>query len=375
MTTPITKSFTQLVSDMVTAIQGAAATLVDTSIGSILRSIVESVAAVILWLQGLILQLLATTRAATSNASDLDSWMADYGLTRLAAVAASGSVTFSRFTPTLQAVVPIGAKVQTADGTQTYAVTVDTTNPAYSSAQGGYVLVVNTASVTVPVLAQTHGSAGNAAPGFINTITTSISGVDTCANALQFTTGADAETDAAFRIRFIAYVANLSKATKSAIGFAISSIQAGVSWQIVENLTYAGAAASDYFYVIVDDGTGNPSSAFLTAATKAVDATRPVTSTFNVFAPVIVTANVALTMTAATGYSHATLASTIQTAIQAYIDGLGVGQALEYSRIIQVAYDATAGIQNITATTLNGGTADLSCTFQQRIMPGTITVN
>ena len=67
-----TKDFSTIVSDMVTAIQGAAAVLVDLTIGSILRATVEANAAVVLWLQGLILQLLATTRAATSNATDLD---------------------------------------------------------------------------------------------------------------------------------------------------------------------------------------------------------------------------------------------------------------------------------------------------------------
>ena len=374
MTTPITQSFTQLVSNMVTAIQGAASTLVDTTIGSILRALIEAVAAVVLWLQGLVLQLLATTRAATSNSSDLDSWMADYGLTRLAAVAASGSVTFSRFTATYQAVVPIGATVQTADGTETYTVTVDTTNAAYSVTLSGYVIAAGTSSVTVPVLATTAGSAGNAAPGFINTITTSIAYVDTVTNALQFTNGANAETDAAFRLRFIAYVANLSKATKSAIGYAISSIQTGVSWQIIENQTYAGAAASDYFYVVVDDGTGSPSNAFLTSVSNAVDAARPVTTTFNIYAPVIVTANVALTISVASGYTLSTIESTVQTAIQAYIDSLGVGQTLPYSRLVQVAYDASPAVTNVTGLTVNSGTADLACTFQQRIMPGTIMV-
>ncbi|HHW4679686.1 MAG TPA: baseplate J/gp47 family protein [Xylella sp.] len=58
--------------------------------------------------------------------------MADYGLTRLPASAASGVVTFSHFTPTHQAVLPVGALVQTADGTQQYAVTVDATSPAWT---------------------------------------------------------------------------------------------------------------------------------------------------------------------------------------------------------------------------------------------------
>ena len=108
-----TKTFAQLVSDQVTAIQGAARTLIDFTIGSILRSIVESNSAVALWVQGLILQLLATTRAATSAGTDLDSWAADFNFYRLVAVAASGQVVFSRFTATQAAFIPVGTQIQT----------------------------------------------------------------------------------------------------------------------------------------------------------------------------------------------------------------------------------------------------------------------
>lgn len=131
-----TQDFTTLVRNQVTAIQGAAKALVDLTVGSILRAIVETNAAVILWLQGLILQLLAITRAATSSGADLDSWVGDFGLTRLAAVAASGQVTFARFTPTQQAVVSVGTTIQTGDGAQQFVVTLDTTNPNYSAGLG-----------------------------------------------------------------------------------------------------------------------------------------------------------------------------------------------------------------------------------------------
>src|SRR5574340_85330 len=164
-----TQDFSTIVRTIVTAIQGGARTLVDLTVGSILRAVVEANAAVVLWLQGLILQLLATTRAATSNGSDLDTWVADYGLTRLPAVAATGQVSFSRFTATQQAVVPIGSTVQTGDGSQQYSVTIDTANAAYSAALGGYVLAAGVSSVSVPVAAAKAGAAGNAAIGQINT--------------------------------------------------------------------------------------------------------------------------------------------------------------------------------------------------------------
>src|SRR5581483_10551192 len=116
-----------------TAVQGSATALLNFSPGSVIRAIAEGTSSVVLWLQAIILQVLTLTRAATSVGTDLDSWVADYGVTRLPAVAATGQVTFARFTATQQAVVPVGATVQTSDGTQTFAVTIDTTNSAYNA--------------------------------------------------------------------------------------------------------------------------------------------------------------------------------------------------------------------------------------------------
>ena len=102
-------NFSQIVSNIATAIQASASTALNFTAGSVLRAISEAVSGVVLWLQAIILQLLTLTRAATSVGADLDSWCADFGFFRLAARAATGQVTFSRFTATQQAVVPIDA--------------------------------------------------------------------------------------------------------------------------------------------------------------------------------------------------------------------------------------------------------------------------
>ncbi|MGT3569124.1 baseplate J/gp47 family protein, partial [Klebsiella pneumoniae] len=53
------KSFATLVRDQATAIQAKASSLIDFTIGSILRSVAESNAGVALWLESLVLQVLA----------------------------------------------------------------------------------------------------------------------------------------------------------------------------------------------------------------------------------------------------------------------------------------------------------------------------
>ena len=370
-----TQSFTTIVSNAVTAIQGGSRTLIDMTVGSVLRAFVEAVAAITLWLQGIALQIAALTRFASSNGADADTWAADFGFYRLPAKSATGSVTFARFTPTAQVTIPVGTIVQTADGSQRYAVIADVAQPSYSALIGGYLLGAGVASITATVQSTATAAAANATAAFINTIGGALAGVDTVTNPAGFVNGSDAEGDTAFRARFVTYMASLSKATVTAIGNAVLAIQQGVGYTLTENLTYGGTANPGYFYVVVDDGTGSPSSIFLSTASNAIDAVRPIGSTFSVFAPVIVTASVSMTITTAAGYAHAAVVALVVAALQNYINTLALGATLPYTKLSQVAYAASPGITNVTLITLNSSAADLLATTQQIIKASTVTVS
>ncbi|HHQ5472458.1 TPA: baseplate J/gp47 family protein [Yersinia enterocolitica] len=369
------KSFTALVSDQVTAMQSRAAGLVDLSIGSLLRAITESNAGVVQWIQQLIVTLLVTTRAATCSGSDLDTWFADFGFLRLSAVQATGQVTFSRFTSTNQAVVPVGAQVTTTDGTQAFTVTVDASNPAYSSTLSGYVLVPGVNSLAVTVMANSAGSEGNAQAGTVTIISGSIQFIDTVTNAMTFANGEDEEADSAARARFVLWIASLSKATKSAIGYALSSMQNGVTYTLTENYAYNGTDQPGYFYAVVDDGSGAPSSTFLAQAYSAIDAVRGFTITFGVFGPALLTANVSMVITTDPSGSHSDIVALVTTALQTYIASLSLGQLLPFTQLATVAYGASPLVTNVSGVTLNSGTSDLAATQRQVIRAGTIAVS
>jgi uncharacterized phage protein gp47/JayE len=369
-----TYTFSQLVNGIATATQAASTSLLDFGVGSIMRALSQAVSGVILWLQAIILQTLTLTRAATSVGADLDSFYADYGFSRLSANASTGQVTFSRFTATQQAVVPVGATVQTTDGSQTFTVTLDTTNSAYSATLAGYVLPINTASVNVPVQANVAGAAGNVQANTITLITSGIPAVDTVTNSAAFTNGNNAESDAASRIRFVLFIASLSKATKAAVNAAVLGIQQGLNDTITENYQYNGTYQPGFFYVVVDDGTGNASSGLLSSVGSAVDAVRPICSTFAVFAPTILTANVSMLITSASGYNHATVVGNVGLALTAFINALTLGQSLPFTQLASVAY-GVAGVANATSITLNSGTTDLVASNQQVIVAGTMTIS
>ena len=369
-----TQDFTTLVRGMVASVQAGAIAALDLSVGSVIRATIEAVAGVSLWLESQILYVLTLTRAATSSGSDLDSWVADFGLTRLAATAATGTVTFARFTATNQAVIPLNTSIQTSDGTQQFIVALDTTNPAYSAALGGYVVAPSVTSLNVLVQAVNVGTGGNVLAGTITAITQAIPGIDTVTNAAAFTNGEAAETDGALRTRFVAYISSLSKATKGAVGYAITSIQSGLVYLLTENQDYNGTTDYGYFYVVCDDGSGYPSSTLLSTINNSIDAVRGVGLRFGVFAPVVVTATPTMTITSASGLTHATVVGAVTTALETFINSLTLGTALPYTQLAAIAYGVT-GVTNVTGVLLNGATADLTVTNQQVIKCGVPVVS
>lgn len=363
-------SFSTFLNNAGAAVQSSASALIDLTVGSVTRAILEAVSGVAMWLQWNTAQVLALTRFATSNGTDLDSAYADFGFTRLAAVSATGSVTFGRYTTTTSALVPIGGVVKTSDGTQSFAVYADPTNAAYSATLGGYVIAAGVASVTAPVQAINAGTQGNVAAGSISLAASALAGIDTITNGAAFTNGIDAESDAAFRTRFQVFIQTRTLGTLAAVGAAVLGVEQGLSSTIQEN-----TPATGNFIVTVDDGSGSPSSGLLALVSAAVNLARPIGSTFSVAAPTKITATISLTITVAAGYTKANMLATVQTAVAAFINALPMGSPLPYSRIAQVVYDSQPGITNVTALLVNGATADLGGGAAQVVRAGICTVS
>ncbi len=349
------QDFTALVRTQAAAAQGAARGLIDLSVGSVLRAILEANASVGLWMQWLIVEVLATTRAATSAGADLDSWVADFGLARLPGIAARGTATFSRTTPGLSAVVPVGALVKTGTGTDalSFAVAADAGHPAWTGA--GFLLRPADLAVAAPVAAVAAGRAGNVKAGELRLLASAIPGVDAVTNEAPAAGGLDAEADAALRLRFGGFIDSRTRATKQAVGFAIQGLQQGLSFAIAERTDTAGAARPGHFTVTIDDGTGGASASLLAAAAAAIEAVRPIGGTFSVRAPLVVRVNLSLF---AQGPPDALAA--IRATLGAYVAALPIGAGLVISRIIQLAHDADPRIERVTAVAVNGAANDLA---------------
>lgn len=368
------QDFETLVRNQVLAIQGKSTSLVDLTVGSILRALVEAYSAIAIWLQAMILQVVVITRASTSSGVDLDSWMGDYGVLRTPATFSSGIVTFSRFTYTSQAVIPTGSIVQSADGSQQYVVVADATRSSYNSQIGGYVIPADTQSLDAPVQSVNTGTATNASIGGVNTLGQAIPGIDTVTNAAAFTNGADAELDADLRKRFVAWLLSLSKATEKSISYAATSLKSGITCKIIQNQNYDGSVNLGFFYVVVDDGTGSPSSSLLSSVYGAIESVRGLSIRFAVFAPIVNTVNITMSITASTAHDQQAVAATVAVAIRNYINSLGLGNPLLYTKLVQVAYESTSGVGNVTSVRVNGDVLDIAADSKTVIKAGIVSI-
>ena len=353
-------NFDTLVSNMAAAVQGACSQLIDLTVGSVLRVLLEANASVALWMQWLIVQVLQTTRAATCSGSSLDSWVADFGLTRLPAIAASGVATFARASALEAATIPVGTLVRTGDGSQTFAVGTDTSLSSWTTTATGYVVPPGVASVNLPVSAQAPGSAGNVLAGMISLIATAIPGIDTVNNPAALSGGEDAETDAALRARFSLFMDTRSQATSLAIQNAIISVQQGLRYTIGELFDPSGAARPGFFTLTVDDGSGDPPASLLNAVALAVESVRPLGTQFAVVPPIPVPAAVSVQLTLTAGSPTSVVYANVVAAITSWINAQPIGGALPLARLVQVAFDADPAVINVGAITINGVSADLA---------------
>jgi uncharacterized phage protein gp47/JayE len=361
----------QIVSAYAAAVQAKAKSAISFVSGSLELARANAVAALMMWLQALAMQILALTRASTSIGADLDTWMADFGIVvREAAVAATGTVTFARFTATLQATIPVGTTIQTADGMQKFTVIADAAQPSWNVSLNAYVLGAGVSSIAATVQAVTTGTAGNINAATLTQITSAIAGVDTVTNAAPFATGVNAESDAALLARFQLMLQGLRSGIKASVAAAIEALQQGIQFSIVEDQTFAGAVQEGFFYVVIAPYT----APLATMVYSAVDAVRPMGINIAVYPANTLAANVAATVTAQAGYTHANVAAAVTTAIQNFIAAVPLGSGLLWSQLYSVAW-GVPGVASVTGLTLNAGTADIAGTANQAIINGTTVIS
>jgi len=356
--------------------------------GSVLLALFEAVGSQLDFLQAIAQAITLLSRAATSTGGDLDTWMADFNFPRLPATYAVGPVQLLKYTATTS-IVSIqaatlnssnvyigGGLVQTVGGAVVYQLIPDANQTAYNADSNSYQFPIGATSITVTAQSVLSGSAYNVAIGALSQLGSQMIGVDAANNTVPISNGVNAETDIAFRARFVLYLSTLAEATKSAIIAAASSIQQGLQVGTQENLLSTGTVQNGSFTVFVDDGTGSPPTSLLTQVYGAVDLVRAFSIQPFVVGPNVQNATIVLNVRLITGYLLATVQVAVQNAIAVVVNALTTNQTLFVSAITQAAL-AVAGVAGVqSGVTINGFATDLIPTpsFEVRTSSLLITV-
>jgi len=204
----------------------------------------------------------------TAESEYLVRWASIWKIYRIPASFATGTVTL---TGTNGVTIPALTELQRADGAL-YTVDAD--------------VVIAAGTAVVSVTAVDAGQVGNAVTGYVLTLTTPIAGVASTGTAGTLSSGADAETDAALRSRFIARIQQPPHggAAHDYVAWALEVPGVTRAWPYPQEL---GAGTVTLRFVRDNDASIIPDAGEVATVQAYIDELRPVSlKGFYVVAPV-----------------------------------------------------------------------------------------
>ncbi len=177
-------------SQMIAALRIVAPDL-DTSVGSVTRKILDTVASQVADASIDTHLLTYQYDIYSQTGAALDAFVQLFGMSRFPAAAATGTITFTRLTSADVVAVPVNTQVSTLDGT----IVAQTLTPA--------VFNIGVAVVTVPVQAAVAGPSGNVQANALTQMLTPVSEVASATNLAALTGGTAQETDNQLQTRWV----------------------------------------------------------------------------------------------------------------------------------------------------------------------------
>ena len=286
-----------------------------------------------------------------AEGSNLDDMATLLGVERNPATPATGEVTF---TGTNGTTIPAFFKVSIGSGLITFHTTEAGT-------------IDETEAVTVPIVAEVLGVAGNVDIGAIRKQVNPRTGVTGVTNAAALTNGAPAESDAAFRLR-VQYAFGTANATKDAVWAKIMATDGVTMVNLIEDYTNSIVTA------VVMGGND-------TEVQDAIDASRACGIEYELVRPLEKSITIDATIVFAEGVvNKASIIDTIEAGITAYLGDIAIGESVNYSQIAKQILKVT-GVDDIATVTLTCG-EDVAVAFGESIaiaateiaVAGTITI-
>lgn len=289
------KSFEELLADALNRLRASGSKITNLNPGGVFRTLAELSIQGVADLYDLLAEVVRQGFAAHATGAWLDLKCLDVGISRRPATKTEGLVVFGREQAGSPVVVPAGSIVKTGLSPQgeelRYFVSQDTVIPAEEKEH------------LVPVRAEFPGSRYNVGPGYITTLVTYIQGVDYVRNDEGWITseGADEEDDESLRQRYFLRWQELAQG---------GTKQAYISWAMqvpgvvdvsVNDAFPRGPGTVD---VIIVGPDGLPTQALIDAVAAYIEQRRPLCANVVVKGPVLVPADVAVSLTVNQSYGE-----------------------------------------------------------------------
>ena len=246
----------------------------------------------------------------TATGEQLDRHGAQRGVARQGAEKAQGVVSFSRYLPLeFDLTIPQGT-VCAASGEE--AVEYETLAPA--------TLPAGDLTVDVAVQAVLGGSGGNAAPGYVNTLVTPVTGIEYVVNQAAFTGGRDPEGDEAYRERILE--AYQRCATTGNAGFYEGEARKVPGITKVQALPRANGVGTVTVFAWGEGAA--PGAAVLDQLEAELQAQREIGVTVTVAAATPLPVNVSANVRPQTGADFQQVKTAVEAALDSWFAGLGI---------------------------------------------------
>lgn len=335
MTLP-TKTTKQFTSDQITAFAGEVGISPNLKKGNIFRAIFQAASlGGDMFLQSQAVQTYQYARATSAEGPDLDSWMAQFGVPRLASTFASGIAVVGLSSVQAQSVnVQPGIIIQAVGGTPQYQIVADPARAAWSPSANAYVIPAGQLNIQVTVRALVAGTGSNVQDTQLTQFASGSAPLSTVTNPEPILNGNDSESDEDLRQRFIVEFNSVdANGTINAFLKAASGVQNGLDIAIVEFVDRDGAERDSFVLIIIDDGSGAPPQSLLDAVYTAVFAVRAAGIEIDVCGPILVNIAATFNLRIDPNANQADVLLAAENAVLDYVDTLAIAANLYISQV------------------------------------------
>lgn len=349
------KTYDQILAELISDLQSNS-TITDVSAGSLSYTLLAVQARALRMVWFMLEQIINLFFVSSSKDSFLERRCAERGVIKKIGTAAGGNVNFTRTSPAVIGTTLLkDTLLSTMDGSLNFTVNADVTLP------------VGWTSVQAQVTCSDIGVSGNLVQGTaLQVVGAQVVGVQNVTVATGgFTGGTDTETDKQLRERYLFTIQNPQNGGTPADYVVWATEVTGVTYAISLPLNRGNGTID----VVITDG-GIPSDALVTTVSDHIATKRPVGADYRVIKPIASVVNVTGSITAAEGYTIASLIPLVSQAIQDYLKTVPIGGVVRVTGIIQAAL-SVKGVLDFALTT---PAANITLSSTWLATPGTFNV-